>query len=84
MGWYAMALVDMLPDIPAEPDAPATADDPTGMASALRTTQDPTTGLWFQVVDRGADRRLDRDLRRGMFVYALKVASTAATSIRHS
>lgn len=25
-----------------------------GMASAMRATQDATTGLWFQVVDKGA------------------------------
>ena len=67
MGWYAMALVDMLPDIPA--DHAGRSDlltILTGMASAIRATQDTTTGLWFQVVDQGAQhRRLDRNLRLG-------------------
>ena len=46
-----------------------------GMASALQATQDPATGLWFQVVDQGA--RTDdwtETSGSGMFVYALKVA----------
>lgn len=75
MGWYAMALVDMLPDIPA--DHAGRSDLLTilaGMASAMRATQDATTGLWFQVVDKGAlpDDWLETS-GSGMFVYALKV-----------
>ncbi len=75
MGWYAMALVDMLPDIPA--DHAGRSDLLTilaGMATAMRATQDATTGLWFQVVDQGAqtDDWLETS-GSGMFVYALKV-----------
>ena len=75
MGWYAMALVDMLPDIPADH---ANRSDLltilTGMATAMRATQDTATGLWFQVVDKGAqtDDWIETS-GSGMFVYALKV-----------
>ena len=76
MGWYAMALVDMLPDIP---DGYAGRSDLiailAGIAAGLQTTQDPATGLWFQVVDQGS-RTDDWTETSGsaMFVYALKVA----------
>jgi len=76
MGWYAMALVDILGDLPA---SHVSRGDLlgllTGMASALQATQDPASGLWFQVVDQGA--RSDdwtETSGTGMLVYALKVA----------
>jgi len=75
MGWYAMALVDMLPDIPA--DHTGRSDlltILTGMASGIRATQDAATGLWFQVVDQGAQTNdWIETSGSGMFVYALKV-----------
>jgi unsaturated rhamnogalacturonyl hydrolase len=76
MGWYAMALVDMLPDLPANHAGRVQLIAIlAGMAAALQTAQDPATGLWFQVVDQGA--RADdwtETSGSGMFVYALKVA----------
>ena len=45
-----------------------------GIFTVSDITQDPTTGLWFQVVDQGS--RTDNWLESsgsGMFVYALKV-----------
>jgi unsaturated rhamnogalacturonyl hydrolase len=76
MGWYAMALVDMLPDLPV--DHPGRAEMISilaALASALQATQDPVTGLWFQVLDQGnlADNWLETSAS-GMFIYALKVA----------
>jgi len=65
----------MLPDIPVDQagrgDLIAIL---AGVASALRTAQDPATGLWFQVVDKGAmaDDWTETS-GTGMFVYALKV-----------
>jgi unsaturated rhamnogalacturonyl hydrolase len=75
MGWYAMALVDVLPDLPTTQARTDLLAILSGMATALQATQDPATGLWFQVVDQGT--RTDdwtETSGSGMFVYALKVA----------
>lgn len=54
MGWYAMALVDVLDSIPTEetelraPILKAITD----LAPALEDTQDPATGTWFQIIDQ--------------------------------
>jgi len=52
MGWYAMALVDVLDILPdTHADRPALAQILTHLASALLQVQDPVTGLWYQIVD---------------------------------
>lgn len=54
MGWYAMALVDVLDSIPAEETelrAPLLKAI-TDLAPALVDTQDPETGTWFQIIDQ--------------------------------
>lgn len=54
MGWYAMALVDVLDSIPAEETelrAPLLTAI-TDLAPALVDTQDPETGTWFQIIDQ--------------------------------
>ena len=75
LGWYAMALVDMLPDLPAGADAASMLSILTGIAAALKATQDPTTGLWYEVVDEGSqsDDWVETS-GSGMFVYFLKRA----------
>jgi unsaturated rhamnogalacturonyl hydrolase len=74
LGWYAMALVDVLPDLPAGSQHDQLLAIFQGLATGLKNTQDPTTGLWFQVVDQGS---MTSDWLEssgsGMFVYALKV-----------
>jgi unsaturated rhamnogalacturonyl hydrolase len=75
LGWYAMSLVDMLPDLPAGADANSLLSILTSLAAALQTSQDPATGLWFEVVDQGS--RSDDWVETsgsGMFVYFLKRA----------
>jgi unsaturated rhamnogalacturonyl hydrolase len=76
LGWYAMALVDLLADLPADHAGRAEMlAYLSGIAAALKANQDPATGLWFQVVDQGS--RTDNWLETsgsGMFIYALKVA----------
>jgi unsaturated rhamnogalacturonyl hydrolase len=53
MGWYAMALVDMLTALPADhPGRDALLDVLQRAAAGLAATQDPATGLWFQVLDQ--------------------------------
>lgn len=79
MGWYLMALVDMLADLP--PDHPGHArlrELLREAAGGVMQTQDPRTGLWYQVMDKG-----DRDgnwletSASAMFVYALKRGADA-------
>ena len=74
LGWYAMALVDMLPDLPAGTNRDSLMSIFTGIAAALKTYQDPTTGLWFEVVDQGSmSSDWVETSGSGMFIYALKV-----------
>ncbi len=55
VGWYAMALVDMLDFLPRDhPARPAFLEDFCSVLSALAKVQDPTSGLWYQVLDQGA------------------------------
>lgn len=54
LGWYAMALVDVLDFIPNDRED---LRDPliriiADLAPALANTQDPTTGTWFQIMDQ--------------------------------
>src|SRR5512133_1132352 len=52
MGWYVMALVDVLELLPAEhPNQPALIAILERLAAALIRFQDPLSGLWYQVVD---------------------------------
>lgn len=57
MGWYAMAIVDVLDWLPADhtnrEEIIAILDR---MFAALAKVQDPSTGLWYQVLDQG-DRK---------------------------
>ena len=75
MGWYAMALVDMLDDLPTnQAGRSQMLTSLASMAAGIKSTQDPATGLWYQVVDQGSksDDWLETS-GSGMFVYALKV-----------
>ena len=54
MGWYMMALVDVLDYFP--PDHPGREDILTilnQVAESLLKVRDPATGLWYQVLDQG-------------------------------
>jgi unsaturated rhamnogalacturonyl hydrolase len=74
LGWYAMAAVDMLPDLPAGTNRDSLMAIFTGIAAALKTYQDPSTGLWFEVVDEGSmSSDWVETSGSGMFIYALKV-----------
>ncbi|UEM07894.1 glycoside hydrolase family 88 protein (plasmid) [Skermanella rosea] len=55
IGWYGMALIDVLDIIPAShPRRPELVALVKGLVAALARFQDPTTGRWFQVVDKGS------------------------------
>lgn len=54
MGWYAMALVDVLEHFPANHrDRPALVKILRDLTTALAKYQDGKTGLWYQIVDQG-------------------------------
>ena len=54
MGWYMMALVDVLDYFPQQhPDREKLLDILVRTAAALRDVRDPETGLWYQVLDQG-------------------------------
>ncbi|HXK60899.1 MAG TPA: glycoside hydrolase family 88 protein [Acidobacteriota bacterium] len=75
MGWFAMALVDMLEYLPAHhPGRSGLIEMFRKVAAGVKQTQDPVTGLWYQVMDKGglADNWHETS-GSGMFVYALKV-----------
>ncbi|MGJ5752131.1 unsaturated rhamnogalacturonyl hydrolase [Streptomyces puniciscabiei] len=55
VGWYAMALVNVLDAIPADqPGRPQLLGILHSLASALEKYQDPASGRWFQVIDKGS------------------------------
>jgi unsaturated rhamnogalacturonyl hydrolase len=77
MGWYVMAMVDILEVLPkSHPGYPNLLALLKENARGLEATQDPKTGLWFQVLDQG-DRPGNwiETSSSGMFIYALKKAA---------
>ncbi len=73
MGWYAMAIVDVLDYMPKNhPKRKQVIAVFQRLAKAVADYQDPATGLWYQVVDQG--KRQGNYLEAScssMFVYAL-------------
>jgi unsaturated rhamnogalacturonyl hydrolase len=60
MGWYAMALVDVLDWFPKDhPERVALLDALNRTETAIGAFQDKETGLWWQVMDEGP-KRFDR------------------------
>ncbi|MGW1913096.1 glycoside hydrolase family 88/105 protein [Streptomyces sp. NPDC002076] len=73
VGWYAMALVDVLDAIPADqPRRPQLLKILGKLATALEKYQDPASGRWFQVMDKGSrpDNWTETSCS-SMFTYAL-------------
>lgn len=73
MGWYAMALVDVLDYFPHDHPRRAEIIAILGRtAAAVARYQDAATGLWYQVLDRGAGDGNYREASAScMFTYAL-------------
>jgi rhamnogalacturonyl hydrolase YesR len=73
-GWYALILVETLAVLPKDhPQRDEVVAILRRLAAGLKRTQDPKTGRWFQVVDRGdqADNWTDTS-GSAMFVYCLQ------------
>lgn len=76
MGWYAMAIVDVLDYLPAShPKREQIITIFKNMTDALLKVQDSTSGVWYQVLDQG-DRNGNYLEASGssMFVYAMAKA----------
>jgi unsaturated rhamnogalacturonyl hydrolase len=73
MGWYAMAIVDVLDYLPVDhPKRGEIIGIFDRMIAALVKVQDPATGLWYQVLDQG--KRPGNYLEASgscMFIYAI-------------
>lgn len=76
MGWYAMAIVDVLDYLPANhPKREQIISIFKNMTDALLKVQDSTSGVWYQVLDQG--NRSGNYLEASgssMFVYAMAKA----------
>ncbi len=73
MGWYAMAIVDVLDSMPEKhPRRSAIIDILKRLSKAVASYQDSQSGLWYQVVDQGKrDKNYLEASASSMFVYAL-------------
>ena len=76
MGWYAMAVVDVLDFLPTDhPHRPAVLNILERLASSIAKVQDAGTGVWWQVLDAGGREKNFREASASaMFVYALAKA----------
>jgi unsaturated rhamnogalacturonyl hydrolase len=76
MGWYAMAMVDVLDYLPQDhPERKNILEIFGRMVAALVRVQDASTGLWYQVLDQGdrAGNYLEASASC-MFVYSIAKA----------
>lgn len=73
MGWYGMALVDVLDFFPKEhPGYGRLIDYLNEFAQVITDYRDPKTGLWYQILDqRGKEGNYLEASASSMFVYAL-------------
>ncbi|MCR5710286.1 MAG: glycoside hydrolase family 88 protein [Bacteroidales bacterium] len=73
LGWYAMALVEVLPFLPGDtPGRGEMLDILRGIVAKLPDYADPATGMWYQVLDRpGAEGNYVEATCSAMFVYSM-------------
>jgi unsaturated rhamnogalacturonyl hydrolase len=73
IGWYMMALVDTLPYFPEDdPGRAQLLDILKRTAAAIVRYQDPGSGLWYQVLDKGSQKgNYFESSAACMFTYAL-------------
>lgn len=73
MGWYAMALVDVLDFIPADhPGRAQILEILNQVAAGVKKYQDAESGVWYQVLDQGnREGNYLEATASSMFVYAL-------------
>ncbi|MBO4455991.1 MAG: glycoside hydrolase family 88 protein [Bacteroidales bacterium] len=73
LGWYVMAIVDVLPFIPeGTPGRDRMIEILRGIARQLPEYADPATGMWYQVLDRpGQEGNYVEATASAMFIYAM-------------
>ena len=73
MGWYAMALVDVLDYIPADhPQRRELIAILNRLSTAVLKVQDKKSGVWYQILDKGAQKGNYLEASASsMFVYSL-------------
>ena len=73
LGWYALITVETLANLPKNHPRRAEVEDIfRRLAAGLERTQDPKTGRWFQVVDKGSQPGNWTDTSgSAMFTYAV-------------
>lgn len=73
MGWYAMALVDVLDYFPETHDKRNTIINTLqSLVKAVVSVQDPATGVWYQVADKGNEKGNYLEASAScMFTYAI-------------
>lgn len=73
MGWYAMAIPDVLDHLPEDhPEREKIIEIFGNMIGALSAVQDRSTGLWYQVLDQGGRQGNYLEASAScMFVYAM-------------
>jgi rhamnogalacturonyl hydrolase YesR len=76
LGWYALILVETLARLPTtHPKRDSVMQILQELVEGLRKTQDPHTGLWYQVVDKGDHEDNWQDSSgSGMFIYCIRQA----------
>lgn len=76
MGWYSMALVDVLEIMPSnDPKRAALEEDARRTLTAVIHSQDPASGLWWQVMDKGGQKGNYLEASGScMFVYSIAKA----------
>ncbi|SED47677.1 glycoside hydrolase family 105 protein [Streptomyces sp. PAN_FS17] len=85
VGWYSMAMVNVLDAVPAgHPRRPELLRILRVLAAGLERHQDPATGRWFQVIDKGdrADNWTETSCS-SMFTYALSRGAQRGYLDRH-
>jgi rhamnogalacturonyl hydrolase YesR len=73
LGWYALVVAEALTDLPKDHPRRAEVEDIfRRLAAGLKRTQDPKSGRWFQIVDKGdqPDNWTDNS-GSAMFTYAM-------------
>jgi unsaturated rhamnogalacturonyl hydrolase len=77
MGWYAMALVDVLDYFPANhPERTTLLAILKRTAASIQKYQDASSGLWYQVMDKATEKGNYKEASGScMFVYALAKAA---------
>jgi alpha-L-fucosidase 2 len=82
IGWYAMALVDVLDYVPADhPQRKLLIDRVNILATALVKYQHPAKGVWYQVTDQG-ERKVQLPADGGSDKYQLQPAGSNSPTVR--